>query len=159
MRDHLAGLKRGALFFAAVLSVAGVSSCSGTAPAWSHDVYKHFYDRYDDEGKPAQGARWCCSGNLEGTTGDCSPATITMNRDGSAYFTPKQHPGKHILVSKDRILWGTIPHEDKALQRRAEQFEAHWCGVPRPSYDMQPTDMDPDPAFKTYCAIIAPGGV
>ena len=113
----------------------------------AHAPYDGFYS-----GRAPGLGRWCCNGNLEGTAGDCSPADYTMNRDGSAFFRPRQHPGKAILVPAHRILWMRLPDPE------ASKFEAHWCGVPR-AEGVLPTDDDPDPAFVTFCAAIAPGGV
>jgi hypothetical protein len=124
-----------------------------TGVTFAHDVYRDFYD----SGEVGVG-RWCCSGNLDGTAGDCSPASYTMNRDGSAFFTPKQHPGKHILVPRQRILWMAVPHRDPRVAQEAAKFEAHWCG--RKRYSSEPvTENDPDPEYTTICAAIAPGGV
>lgn len=117
------------------------------SPAVAHDPYRDFWS-----GGAVGVGRWCCSGNLQGTAGDCSPATYTMNRDGSAFFTPRQHPGKTILVARDRILWMALNDKE------AVKFEAHWCGIPRKEGQL-PTESDPDPEFVTFCAAIAPGGV
>lgn len=121
--------------------------------ARSHDVYREFYD----SGIVGVG-RWCCSGNLEGTAGDCSPASYQMNRDGSAFFSPKQYPGAVVIVPRHRILWMSIPNSNRELEKRAAAFEAHWCG--RKRFQTEPvTEDDPDPVFVTICAAIAPGGV
>lgn len=128
----------------AALAAALILACS---TAWGHSPYDGFYSG----GAPGLG-RWCCSGDLDGQTGDCSPATYKMNRDGSAFFSPKQFPGKTILVPRDRILWMSPPDPE------ARKFEAHWCGKPRPE-GVLPTDDDPDPEFLTICASIQPRGV
>lgn len=115
-------------------------------PARAHDVYRDFYSG----GAPGVG-RWCCSGNLEGTAGDCSPAEYRVLRDGTAVMWPKQWPGHAIMVPAHRVLWMSVPG--------GEMFEAHWCGVkktPGVTYDIAE---DPDPVFATICAAIRPGGV
>lgn len=114
-------------------------------PVAAHEVYSDFFSG----GAPGVG-RWCCSGNLEGTKGDCAPASYEMNRDGSATFISKRYPGAEIRVPAHRILWMSIPG--------GEAFEAHICAVPRTA-GVPPTEDDPDPAFVVFCAAIAPGGV
>jgi hypothetical protein len=116
-------------------------------PAAAHSPYDGFFSG----GAPGVG-RWCCNGNLEGTAGDCSPAEYKMNADGSAFFWPKQHPGKAILVPAHRIIWGGPPDKE------AMKFEAHWCGLPRAPTQLPDAD-DPDPEFITFCASLWPGGV
>ncbi len=128
-----------------VYTVAALCLYATTTSA--HDPYREFWSG----GAPGIGI-WCCSGNLEGTTGDCSPATYQMNSDGSAFFSPKQYPGATILVPGNRILWMSLPDPE------ARKFEGHWCGRPRPE-GVLPTADDPDPAYITICAAIAPGGV
>lgn len=114
--------------------------------AKAHDVYRDFYSG----GAPGVG-RWCCSGNLEGTAGDCSPAEYKVLRDGTAIFWPKQYPGHAIMVPAHRILWMSVPG--------GEAFEAHWCGVKKMPNVVYNQDDDPDPVFTTICAAIRPGGV
>ena len=58
-------------------------------PAIAHDYYRDFYSG----GAPGLG-RWCCSGDLDGKTGDCSPAQYKMNSDGSAFFSRSSFPAK-----------------------------------------------------------------
>src|SRR5574343_533258 len=140
------GIRRLAFFLACAAGIVAAGK------ARSHDVYRDFYD----SGEIGVG-RWCCSGNLEGTAGDCSPAQYTMNRDGSAFFTPKQHPGQHILVPRHRILWMQIPNRDPRLQQEAAKFEAHWCGRKRYATEAV-TDDDPDPGLTTIGAARAAGG-
>ncbi len=118
--------------------------CAGTA--LGHAPYDNFYSG----GAPGVG-RWCCNGNLEGTTGDCAPATYQMLRDGSALMQSKRYPGKTIHVAAHRILWMSIPG--------GEAFEAHLCAVPRTPGGIPPNEDDIDPEFIVYCAAIAPGGV
>jgi hypothetical protein len=117
---------------------------AGTARA--HDVYRDFYSG----GAPGLG-RWCCSGNLEGTSGDCSPAEYKVLRDGTAVMWPKMYPGKAIMVPAHRILWMSVPG--------GEMFEAHYCGKPKVPGVTYNLEDDPDPEFTTICAAIRPGGV
>lgn len=134
------------LSLAAILLAALVLVGVAVTKAVAHDVYRDFYSG----GAPGVG-RWCCSGNLEGTAGDCSPAEYRVLRDGTAVMWPKQWPGQAIMVPAHRILWMSVPG--------GEMFEAHWCGVKkRPGVDYDQSD-DPDPVFSTICAAIRPGGV
>jgi hypothetical protein len=112
----------------------------------AHDVYRDFYSG----GAPGLG-RWCCSGNLEGTAGDCSPAEYKVLRDGTAVMWPKQWPGQAVMVPAHRILWMSVPG--------GEMFEAHWCGVKKMAGITYNLEDDPDPVFTTICAAIRPGGV
>jgi hypothetical protein len=114
--------------------------------AFAHDVYRDFYSG----GAPGVG-RWCCSGNLEGTSGDCSPAEYKVLRDGTAVMWPKQWPGQAVMVPAHRILWMSVPG--------GEAFEAHWCGVKKMAGIAYDLEDDPDPVFTTICAAIRPGGV
>ena len=114
--------------------------------ALAHDVYRDFYSG----GAPGLG-RWCCSGNLEGTAGDCSPAEYKVLRDGTAVMWPKQWPGQAVMVPAHRILWMSVPG--------GEMFEAHWCGVKKMAGITYNLEDDPDPVFTTICAAIRPGGV
>lgn len=118
----------------------------GAVVVMAHAPYDSFYSG----GAPGIG-RWCCNGDLNGTTGDCAPATYTMLRNGDALMVSKRYPGKQIHVAAHRILWMALPG--------GEMFEAHYCGVPRTSGGPAPTADDPDPEFITYCVAIAPGGV
>lgn len=151
MTDHKVVLVRAALFLASAAIMVSVI-VAGASRALGHDVYRDFYD----SGQPGIG-RWCCSGNLEGTAGDCAPAEYAMNPDGSAWMVSKQHPGKHVLVPRNRILWMSIPNSNKDLERRAAAFEAHVCL--RPRMPGQETIDDPNPEFSIICAAISPGGV
>jgi hypothetical protein len=128
------------------LQLAAALVFAWTVSARAHDVYRDFYSG----GAPGVG-RWCCSGNLEGTAGDCSPAEYKVLRDGTAIFWPKQHPGKAIMVPAHRILWMSVPG--------GEMFEAHWCGVKKMAGITYNLEDDPDPVFTTICAAIRPGGV
>lgn len=121
-----------------VAVMAGASAAKGHAP------YNDFYS----SGTPGVG-RWCCNGNLEGTTGDCAPAEYRLLRDGSAMMRSKRYPDKEIHVAATRILWLTLPG--------AEAFEAHLCAVPR-QVGTLPNAEDPDPEFTTLCAAINPRG-
>jgi hypothetical protein len=143
---HALALRR----FAVFAIVAGGIFLAGKARG--HDVYREFYD----SGVVGVG-RWCCSGNLEGTAGDCAPAEYTMNPDGSAWMRSRQFPTKHILVPRNRILWMSIPNSNKELERRAAAFEAHLCI--RPRQPGQETPDDPNPEFSIICAAVSPGGV
>jgi hypothetical protein len=138
---HIRSIRRMAFFIACMGGI--FLACK----ARSHDVYKDFWSG----GAPGLG-RWCCSGNLEGTAGDCAPAEYTMNPDGSAWMVSKQHPGKHILVPRERLLWMAVPDP------RAAAYEAHLCIRPRSWGDVV-TEADPNPEFTIICAAIAPGGV
>jgi len=122
------------------LLAAAVFLC--LSPAIAHDYYAKYYDK---------AGRWCCSGNLEGTMGDCSPAEVKMNADGSAFMQPVQYPDVWILVPAHRIMPDGPPDPE------ARRLPAHWCGKPRPEY-LLPTADDPDPKFTTICASIFPGG-
>ena len=118
-----------------------------SASAHSHDYYRDFYSG----GAPGLG-RWCCSGNLEGTMGDCSPALEWKdNADGSMFVRPAQYPDKWILVAAHRIL--PVGPQDP----EAKAFPVHWCGKPRSAASLPDND-DPDPAFVTICASRYPGG-
>jgi len=117
-----------------------------TCVARSHEPYTTFYS----SGVPGLG-KWCCSGSLDGSTGDCSPADFHVNRDGSAYFTPRKYPQAKILVAAHRILWTRLPDPEAA------KFDGHWCGFPRGANRQIDRD-EPDQGFLTICAAIAPGG-
>ena len=127
---------------AAALALAFVQA------AGAHSPYENFWSG----GAPGIG-QWCCNGDLQGQTGDCSPAGFIVNPDGSASFMPRRYPGAIIHVPRNRILWMTPPDKE------ARKFEAHYCGLPRQPHDPPPDEDDPDPAFRTICASIAPGGV
>lgn len=117
-------------------------------PAFAHDYYRNFYSG----GAPGLG-RWCCSGDLDGTTGDCSPAIDWKeNPDGSMYVRPKQFPDAWILVAPHRILPDGPPDPD------ARKFPVHWCGKQR-ALGSAPDKDDPDPNFVTICASRWPGGM
>lgn len=116
-------------------------------PATAHDYYSGFFSG----GAPGVG-RWCCSGNLEGTMGDCSPALEWRdNPDGSMFVKPVQYPDVWILVPAHRILPVGPPDPE------AKKYPVHWCGKPRPT-TLLPDKDDPDPAFVTICASRFPGG-
>jgi hypothetical protein len=125
---------------------AAAAALLAVPAAKGHDLYKDFWS-----GGSRGLGRWCCSGNAEGTMGDCSPATYRMRPDGSAVMRPRQFPDREILVPKHRILWTTVPG--------GEAFEAHWCGRPKQPDGLYDVAEDPDPGFVTFCAAIAPGGV
>lgn len=127
---------------AARLALALVLAAS---PAIAHEVYSDWYSG----GEKGVG-RWCCSGNLEGTRGDCAPATYTMLRNGDAVMVSRRYPGRPIHVARDRILWMAIPG--------GEAFEAHICALPRQPGN-PPTAEDPDADFTVICAAVSPGGV
>jgi hypothetical protein len=122
---------------AAALALAFVQA------AGAHSPYEGFWSG----GAPGIG-QWCCNGDLEGKTGDCSPAGYRINPDGSALFMPRRYPGAVIFVPRNRILWLSPPDKE------AQKFEAHYCGLPRQPHDPKPDDDDPDPAFRTICASI-----
>lgn len=129
---------------ASLIAGALVLAC---LPAHAHDYYKDFWSG----GAPGLG-RWCCSGNLEGTMGDCSPALDWKdNADGSMFVKPKQYPNAWILVPAHRIL--PVGPQDAD----AKAFPVHWCGKPRPA-GVLPDKDDPDGAFLTICAARFPGG-
>lgn len=130
----------------AALLVAAWILLFGAAAVMAHAPYDSFYSG----GAPGIG-RWCCNGDLNGTTGDCAPATYEMLRDGSALMQSKRYPGRTIRVAAHRILWMALPG--------GEMYEAHYCGIPRTPGGPPPNVDDPDPGFITFCAAIAPGGV
>jgi hypothetical protein len=132
-------MKRIALFAALAVAISA-------SAAFGHDIYSKFYEG----GAPGLG-RWCCSGDEEGKTGDCAPATYEIRPNGDAVMESRRYPGKKILVAKHRILWMSIPG--------GEKYEAHYCGIPRYASSTPPNDDDPDLEFITYCAAIVPGGV
>lgn len=126
----------------ALLIALGVA-VSATGGVAAHEMYSKFYEG----GAPGLG-RWCCSGDEEGKTGDCAPATYEIRRNGDAVMESRRYPGKKIIVAKHRILWMSIPG--------GEKYEAHYCGIPRYAGSPPPNDDDPDPEFITYCAAIVP---
>lgn len=109
--------------------------------AHAHDVYNQL--------RSATG-QLCCGGDP--VTGDCEGIVSPHeNVDGSATFFSKRY-GASVLVAKDKITWLPVPG--------GEDYEAHWCGVPRAKVPLAPVNDDnPDPGFWTYCAFWAPGGV
>lgn len=117
-----------------------------TLPAYSHAPYDNFYSG----GAPGVG-RWCCNGDLNGTTGDCSPASYEILKDGSAILVSRRYPGKQIHVAEHRILWISLPG--------GEAFDAHICAVPRTPGGPPPNADDIDPEFIVYCVAIKPFGV
>ncbi len=114
-----------------------------TRVALAHDYYSNFYGK---------DGRWCCSGDLEGTFGDCSPALEWQDqKDGSMLVRPTQFPDAWVLVPAHRIMVDGPPDPD------AKKFPVHWCGKPRPA-GILPTPDDPDGSFITICASRYPGG-
>ena len=129
----------------AAIAAALILACS---TASGHDVYKDFWSG----GSPGLG-RWCCSGDLDGKTGDCSPASYKLLRNGDAIFYPKKYPGAAVLVPAHRILWMNLPDPE------AGKYEAHLCAKPRSELSAAPTEDDPDPNYIVFCAAITPPGV
>lgn len=130
---------------ATLLLAAQLSGISGQLAA--HDYYGGFFSG----GAPGVG-RWCCSGDLDGKTGDCSPAEDWRDqKDGSMLVRPRQYPDAWILVPAHRIL------PDGPPDPKAREFPVHWCGKPRPP-GVAMTPDDPDPRFITICASRFPGG-
>lgn len=118
----------------------------GATYARSHAPYNDFYS----SGTPGVG-RWCCNGDLNGTTGDCAPASYEMLKDGTALLVSRRYPGKKIHVAAHRILWMSLPG--------GEAFDAHICAVPRVPGGIAPNEDDIDHEFIVYCVAIKPFGV
>lgn len=123
---------------ASALSMVAAS----TAPAPAHDVYTQLR---------STSGQLCCGGDPN--TGDCEAigTRYTIGPGGDAVFVSSRYHAR-VQIGRDKITWLPVPG--------GEDSEAHWCGVPRTKVSLAPvTDENPDPAFWTYCAFIAPGGV
>jgi hypothetical protein len=111
-------------------------------PISAHDVYTQLRSTT---------GQLCCGGDPK--TGDCEAigTNYRIEPDGTAVFSSARY-GATVRIGKDKITWLPVPG--------GEYSEAHWCGVPRTKVFLAPvTDENPDKAYWTYCAFIAPGGV
>lgn len=132
-----------AILIAALIALAVLTCFMTTIGANAHDIYTHLREG----GVPT--GQLCCGGDPN--TGDCEAVRYQMNPDGSATFFSRRY-GVSVLIGADKITWMAVPG--------GEHSEAHWCGKSRQIVSGAPIDdRNPDPAYWTYCAFIAPGGV
>jgi hypothetical protein len=122
-------------------AVAALGLLAG--PAAAHDIYTTLES-------PA--GHSCCGGDQ--LTGDCEPISHpTLNPDGSATFFSRRYHAP-VLVAHGILQWLPVAG--------GEQWEAHWCGVPRERVAGgrdRPGGDQIDAAYWTYCAFWNPGGV
>jgi hypothetical protein len=114
-------------------------------PARGHDIYGGVRDH--------RGVL-CCGGDP--VTGDCEALEaeqIQHRPDGSVRMFSRRW-GAWITVAGGTVLPTAIPGDGGAA--------GHYCGRPRGQVGQDgvaPTAEQPDAAFWTYCAFVAPGGV
>jgi hypothetical protein len=131
-------------FFSLLVPVAFASTviAAGVQSSAAHDVYTQLR---------STSGQLCCGGDP--VTGDCEAIGLNyrIEPDGTAVFSSARY-GATVRIGRDKITWLPVPG--------GEESEAHWCGVPRYKVFLAPVnDENPDNAYWTYCAFIAPGGV
>jgi hypothetical protein len=144
----------------AILGLAAAFMRLGVVPAHPHDQYTGL------QRNGTYGEQSPCCGNT-----DCEALEIDdaiPQPDGSALIFSHRH-NVQILVAANRITPVALPKSPDG-----KFHPVHWCGTKRtPNYipygyaerpdgigDVAKPDAEqPDPAFITYCAFLAPGGV
>lgn len=116
--------------------------------AHAHDIYTGL--------RTGQGTP-CCGGDP--VTGDCEAldeGQFTVRADGSLLVRSHRYAAT-VQVAAEKVTWLPLP---PGLDGKVHP--AHWCGVPRAAlqarYPVPVVPYNPDPAFWTYCAFVAPGG-
>jgi hypothetical protein len=135
-------MNRGLFSLPVLVAFASSAVLGSLAPAAAHDVYTQLRSTT---------GQLCCGGDP--VTGDCEAigTRYKIEPDGDAIFMSSRYHAQ-VRIAKDKITWLPVPG--------GEDSEAHWCGVPRTKVYLAPVNAEnPDLAFWTYCAFIAPGGV
>jgi hypothetical protein len=116
------------IIFLVVIIILGLGAIT---KAWAHDVYTQLRS-------PA--GQLCCGGDP--VTGDCEGIVNPVQReDGSALFYSKRY-SHTVQIAAQKIVWMPVPG--------GEDYEAHWCGVPRYKVYLAPINADnPDQDFWT----------
>lgn len=122
-----------------VLSVARVAE--------AHDVFRQ--ERMLNRQTLQPTGPSCCGG--EPDTGDCehlAPEQIKIHNDGSMTIYSKRY-NAWVEVARDII-------QTKRITGAPEWAAGAWCGV---HYSVQIDQLQADPNFNTYCAMLSPGDV